>query len=415
MIQKVEVENFGVYASKVVFSLEADMRSTRLGANVHQENGWNILKSACLFGANNSGKTCMLKAIRALWGIITRQGAAIQKNLFSKNTVTMLAVSFLLQSQVWRFEVRYDNSKKEFVFEEFARINKDKYSNESKEVFYIRDALNDNFDCKDAILKPVLKVLNRRQILIHAVDTTQFESLKKVRRLLNIFASGIVIVDMNNIPLEKTIGVLKTHSADEKAVKDFIVKCDLDMDDIKYSEKSVFTKKDGSEEKLPAEEVLFRQNIEDSVRLTSVYHGINVRSFQFDSTGTKKITAIASFVVEALRRGQTLIVDELDSSLHFKLTRAIAALFNNELNETAQLIFTLHDISLLDCKNLFRKEQIWFVNKTEDGSELYPLSRYTAEQGVRETSDIIEKYKKGIFASIPEPDLLSVLLEVKSE
>ena len=242
MITKIEVENFYLYSSKAVFSLEADMRSTRLGANVHQENGWNILKSACLFGANNSGKTCMLKAVRAFWGIITKQPSGIQRNMFSDNTVTMLAVSFLQQGEVWRFEVRFDHRKHEFVFEEFSRINKDKYSNESKEVFYIRDAIHDNFDCKDEALKPVLSVLNRSQILIHAIDTTQFENLKKVRRLLNIFASSIVIVDMNNIPLEKTIGVLKSHSPDESAVKNFITKCDLDMDDIKYSDRPVFPK-----------------------------------------------------------------------------------------------------------------------------------------------------------------------------
>ena len=38
------------------------------------------------------------------------------------------------------------------------------------------------------------------------------------------------------------------------------------------------------------------------------------------------------------------IIDELDNSLHFKLSRAIIALFNNELNENAQLIATLKEI-----------------------------------------------------------------------
>lgn len=50
----------------------------------------------------------------------------------------------------------------------------------------------------------------------------------------------------------------------------------------------------------------------------------------FDSTGTKKIAAMASYVIEALEQGRILVVDELDSSIHFKLTRAIVAMFNNE-------------------------------------------------------------------------------------
>ena len=42
-------------------------------------------------------------------------------------------------------------------------------------------------------------------------------------------------------------------------------------------------------------------------------------------------------------------------------------MFNNELNTDAQMIFTVHDINLMDCKRLFRKEQIWFVDKDEKG------------------------------------------------
>ena len=75
----------------------------------------------------------------------------------------------------------------------------------------------------------------------------------------------------------------------------------------------------------------------------------------YDSTGTKKISALASYIMDALRKGQTLVVDELDSSIHFKLTRAIVSLFNNELNENAQLIFTTHDVSLMDCKKTIQK------------------------------------------------------------
>ena len=87
--------------------------------------------------------------------------------------------------------------------------------------------------------------------------------------------------------------------------------------------------------------------------------------------------------------------------------------FNNEINTNAQLIATLHDISLLDCKKLFRKEQIWFTNKDENGTELYSLKEFSyAENGVRDTSDIKEKYSKGEFGAIPDPDLISVLLEV---
>ena len=88
----------------------------------------------------------------------------------------------------------------------------------------------------------------------------------------------------------------------------------------------------------------------------------------------------------------------------------------NEIKKNAQLIATLHDISLLDCKRMFRKEQIWFTDKDENGTDLYSLKDFSyAENGVRDTSDIQEKYIKGEFGAIPEPDLISTLLEVEDE
>ena len=110
-----------------------------------------------------------------------------------------------------------------------------------------------------------------------------------------------------------------------------------------------------------------------------------------------------------------LVIDELDNSLHFRLTRAIMAMFNNELNKGAQLIATVHDVSLLDCQTLFRKEQIWFTHKDKDGVYLYSLSEFTAEKdGIRDTTDLISKYRKGVFGALPEPDLFKSLQEVKN-
>ena len=153
----------------------------------------------------------------------------------------------------------------------------------------------------------------------------------------------------------------------------------------------------------------------EQIRLVSVYKGRPVPSMIFDSTGTKKIAALAGYVIEALEKGRILVVDELDSSLHFKITRAIVTLFNNELNDNSQLIFTIHDINLMDCKRLFRKEQIWFIHKDLQRVYLYSLSDYTAKMGVRDTSDIVNKYQKGIMGAIPEPDLIKTLLEIKKE
>ncbi|KAI4444275.1 hypothetical protein C824_000704 [Schaedlerella arabinosiphila] len=88
-------------------------------------------------------------------------------------------------------------------------------------------------------------------------------------------------------------------------------------------------------------------------------------------------------------------------------------MFNNELNTEAQMIFTVHDINLMDCKRMFRKEQIWFVHKDEDGVYVYSLADFTAQQGVRDTTDIMEKYRKGALGALPDPELIHSLLDLK--
>ena len=93
------------------------------------------------------------------------------------------------------------------------------------------------------------------------------------------------------------------------------------------------------------------------------------------------------------------------------MTRALVSLFNNDLNRNAQLIFTAHDVTLLDCKKLFRKDQIWFADKDEDGAYLYSLADFTSlDDHIRSDTDMMEKYSQGKFGALPEPDLIAVLL-----
>ena len=413
MITRIEMNNAFIYQNNAIFSMKADMRTKILADNVAQTGAGKVLKTACVFGANNVGKTCLIKCVRAIWGIIMKQPCQMSANLFSGSKKVSLAVNFIEQEEEWRFAFKLDMATKTYVYEEFSQIKRDSYGNESLDTYYRRDYEKGNFFCKDTGVIHILLALSNSDILIHTVNTEAFPSLKKASDILFAFASRIVIVDMNNIPVEKTILMLKTHSRLEGKVRKFIKLADLDLDDIFYSDKmKIKVLPQNHAEYLPAETILQAQNLEDMLRLTSVYKGREVQSFKFDSTGTKKIVALASFVVEAMKKNHILFIDELDSSLHFKLTRAIVELFNSEHNKGAQLIFTLHDVSLLDCKKLFRKEQIWFVEKDNEGARIFPLSVFTASKGVRgDTSDITEKYRQGLLCSLPNPRFIDYLLE----
>ncbi len=102
-----------------------------------------------------------------------------------------------------------------------------------------------------------------------------------------------------------------------------------------------------------------------------------------ESRGTMRLMAIGARVLRALEKGGLLIVDELDASMHPVLVRALIQLFLSEASNPhqAQLIFNTHDTTLLDLK-LFRRDQIWFVQKDNSGaSRVYSLLEYRARKG----------------------------------
>lgn len=413
MLVEVRAKNCYAFAEKIALSLEADMRNKKFDTNVHKENNFNVLKTVGLYGPNNAGKTCLIKCIRAIKNVLLNKKNGLLPNIFTKSKVCELGVTFISDGRKFSYDFKYDAEKGEYVYEAFSEIFKDQYNNE-KEVFWLKKDINKGiYECIDTDVKVMIPVVSKNNLLYYVIDTSQFNHINEMKQILVGFADKIDIINMNDIPMKHTIELMKNKNQLQKKVVDFIKNADLYLDNFEYVDMDkIQLKIDDSDEK-PDEKVLdIPDNIMDQIRLVSTYKGVHVPSMLFDSTGTKKIAALASYVIEALEQGRVLVVDELDSSIHFKLTRAIVAMFNNELNTNAQMIFTVHDINLMDCKRMFRKEQIWFVHKDNQGVYVYSLADFTAQQGVRDTTDIMEKYRKGALGALPDPELINSLLSI---
>ena len=118
-----------------------------------------------------------------------------------------------------------------------------------------------------------------------------------------------------------------------------------------------------------------------------------------ESQGTQRLFVMAAPVLDVLRNGRVLVVDELDSSLHTLLVRQLVGMFHNpEINtHGAQLIFSTHDTSLLD-QSLFRRDQIWFTEKlASHATALFPLSDFSPRKG-----EALERgYLSGRYGALP--------------
>ena len=414
MIIEVRAENCYAFRDEITFSMKADMRSKKFSSNVHKENKFNILKTVGIYGPNNAGKTCLIKCIRAIRGILLDEQNELMTNIFTGNSVCELGMTFMSTGRKFAYDFKYDVQNKEYIYEKFSEIKKDEYDNEKEVCWLKKDSLSGEYKCIDENLQGMFSVISKNNLLYNLIEVSKFEKMAEMKSHLTGLAKKIEVVNMNNIPMKHTIELMKNKNSLQNKIVAFIKNADLYLDNFEYVEMdNIETEFEGSNDK-PEEEVLdVVENLMDQIRLVSTYKGVRVPSLLFDSTGTKKIAALASYVIEALEQGKILVIDELDSSIHFKLTRAIVAMFNNELNESAQMIFTVHDINLMDCKRMFRKEQIWFVHKDEEGVYVYSLADFTAEDGIRDTTDIIEKYKKGVLGALPDPELINSLLSIK--
>jgi AAA15 family ATPase/GTPase len=130
-----------------------------------------------------------------------------------------------------------------------------------------------------------------------------------------------------------------------------------------------------------------------------------------ESQGTIKLIYLLGAIYYNLLNSRILFIDELDSKLHPNLTKKLIEFFHKFNVNNSQFIFTAHDSILLD-KNLFRRDQIWFVDKNKFGSsELYPMSDFNASV-IRNTSDYRKKYLEMNFGAANTIDISEQLIEL---
>jgi hypothetical protein len=130
------------------------------------------------------------------------------------------------------------------------------------------------------------------------------------------------------------------------------------------------------------------------------YHQSNPDiAFDFEteeSEGTKTLFRMMLSIIDIIRKGKMLLIDEIDTSLHTHLVEYIISMFND--SKQAQLIYTTHNTHLLNT-DFQRRDQVYFVNKRGDGSsDLYSLYDF---KDFRDTYDMEKAYLQGRFDAIP--------------
>jgi hypothetical protein len=117
-----------------------------------------------------------------------------------------------------------------------------------------------------------------------------------------------------------------------------------------------------------------------------------------ESDGTQRLLDFIPAFDLILRNDLTIIIDEIDHSLHPALLKVLIQKVMDDDTTQGQLIFTTHESNLLDFK-IFRQDEIWFAekDKTTGESSLYSLIDFKPRYDL----DIRKGYLKGRFGAIP--------------
>lgn len=199
-------------------------------------------------------------------------------------------------------------------------------------------------------------------------------------------------------PLPDLTTQLLQTEVGKREVRDFLASADISISDVVSVSRPGFHHQfmigpDGPKFSREEREILTPQFVHKTE------HGSATFELHEESEGTQRLYALVAPVLDVLKNGRLLIVDELDRSMHPLLVRRLVRMFHTPaLNPMgAQLLFSTHDTSLLD-RALFRRDQIWFTEKDQDqATRLYPLSDFSP----RETEAWEKGYLIGRYGAVP--------------
>ncbi|MGL5062165.1 MAG: AAA family ATPase, partial [Microcoleus sp.] len=368
-------------------------------------NKLSLLKSAAIYGANASGKSNLVAAINFMkWFVLnsskeTQVSEAIDIEAFRLSTETekeasFFEIVFLLEGKTFRygFEVNSQEVVAEWLFQSDDREEK---------MLFERDF--DNFTLTDFQEGQHIGEKTRNNALFLSV-VAQFNG-KISGKILRWFSKTLQLISglQDRQYRQQTLELFKSDRYRNNIIE-FIKKLDLGIADLQITYRPAFVIADNTAKYSASYGGLYpNSEIQEAVKTVHPKYDADgketsVEIFDIEkheSEGTNKLFALAGILLDTLRTGKILLIDELDARLHPLITRELICLFNsNETNpHNAQLIFTTHDTNLLSSK-IFRKDQIWFTEKNNKGAtDLYSLVEYKVGKNASFESDyIIGKY-----------------------
>jgi AAA15 family ATPase/GTPase len=418
MLIKFSVANFKTFRNKaeLVF-IASNYDKTREEENLYPCDTFNhsILKSAVIYGANASGKSKLMEAFTFMRNFVlsssreSQKGEPISVEPFLLNTETTnkpseFEIIFIHKKQLFRYGFEVDKNKviSEWLFYRPLTKEIELFVRHGQQfVVHERKFAKGNKLAREKMIRENALMLSVAAQFNEEVAGSVIDWFKRFKIISALQPQGYKSYSLSS---------LKDNTKRLK-ILEMLQKADLNISDLYLEPVDAVNLPENLHGNLKNIVLKKIENEKTEFFALNTVHQVfdgngnmaNQVIFDMDndeSSGTNQFFALTGPIIDVIENGYVLAVDELDSKLHPNLVLKIIEIFNSkELNpKNAQLIFNTHDTNLLSA-DVFRRDQIWFVEKDRFGvSNLFSLSDI---KEVRKEEDFENNYINGKYGAIP--------------
>jgi AAA15 family ATPase/GTPase len=368
----------------------------------------HLLNTAAIYGANASGKSNLLDALSTMRSIVLNSSVwQLDKKLpytpYKLSTETLHApteyeVEFIAGGVRYLYGFSFNAARivSEYLFA---------YPKKKPQKWFLRawDGEGYKWEFGRSFSGEKQAWVNSTKENSLFLSTAVQLNSGQLKDVYNWFASGIAIASVDGWHSRFT-SMQCSEPEQKRKIIQFLRDADIYVDDIHVEEEEFDV------DKLPD---LIPSSLRE--RMAEQFEGETLYETQFvrnddegkpvlfdeseESDGTNRFFSFAGPWLDALSAGKTLFVDELNSNLHPMLVKYMVSLFHCKKSNpnNAQLVFTTHETSILN-QSVFRRDQVWFMQKDKYKSELYSLSEFKVR---KDYENLEERYLSGSYGALP--------------
>jgi uncharacterized protein len=403
MVLEIRLSNFFSLKDEVVLDFRAaNIKSANAKALKDNTFGFDkseLLKTIVIYGANASGKSNIIKAIRFCNAMVFESHNHNENTVYNfqpfkfdgyANKPSTYFIRFAISGI--EYEYSFSLTRTRIVTETLHYYPRGRI----KEIF-TRDerrgkTKKEKYTFTDLIKRPMDVAENTSDKTLYISRASQMDR-DVAKEIFNYF-HGTFILDYLGFGISAIENISKQN---KKQLIEALKTADNDIEDVTIK----VLKKPGKN--IHADLTNMTLKVEDIVQdhlQIKTYHKNNPTvAFDFlteESQGTIRMFFIMLTLLDVVKNNKVLLIDEIEESLHPKIVEYIFNLFR--AGEKAQLLCTTHNTKFLDLRK-FRKDQVYFANKKQDGTtDLYSLYDYS---DFRDTMDLEKAYLQGRFDAVP--------------